>query len=139
MWQQFNSPILFQDFLSSNRLFWYIRDENIEVLFAALNITLNNITALSNSAYKHTMKTLHNNRSLLNYLPLVANVVELSRIEFDKLLMNLKTSSYVDMMIFLNHITLNWTCIFYYRIICVLYIYNLLISNFFMFFLSFLL
>jgi hypothetical protein len=125
VWQQFNSPILFQDFLSDDRLFRHIRDENIEVLFAALNITLNNITVLSNSVYKHTMKTLHNNRSLLNYLPLVANVVEPSRIEFSKLLINLKTSSYVDVMIFLNHIILNWTCMFYYRIICVLYMYNL--------------
>jgi hypothetical protein len=60
--------------------------ENIEVLFAVLNIILNNITVLSNLAYEYMMKTLHNNCSLLNYLSLIANIMELSRIEFDKLL-----------------------------------------------------
>ena len=104
IWQQFNSSDLFCNFLLGDRLFRHIRNDNIEVLFTALKILMDGITALSMEAYKHAIDILCNGQSLLNYPPLVT-IGEACKVEFSTPLLNLKTSSYIDMLVFLNHIT----------------------------------
>ena len=104
-WQQYNHPTSFGEFLDTDHLFRRIRDLNL--VKQQLDLTESMMNNALNDAYFHACTQVNNNSTLLHRPPLTGKV-PICGIEFQSPVFHLKTSKYVDMEKYLNHVYLKY-------------------------------
>ena len=104
LWQHWKSLGLFPEFLPSDHLFHHTRDWH-NVLSSVL-LTQQQFSSLLATASQHALTLLRNNVSFSSQSSIVENDQSPASIEFLSPLFHLKTSSYADMNLFLNHLSL---------------------------------
>jgi hypothetical protein len=105
MWQHWKSPNLYQSFGDSDHLFSHIRD--VQQSAKALVVNNDTLKFLCNIAFNHASQLSQNNISFSSH-PLLTVSNSPPQIQFLSPLFHLKTSTYADMHLFLNDITLKY-------------------------------
>lgn len=107
-WQRYNNPTLFGPFLDTDSLFLRsIRPHNQHTFIGNLVISSTDMYLALNSAFSHSRTLFLNQKSHFQY-PLPSTPVTPAQIFFHPPLFNLKTSTYIDMELYLNSIYLRF-------------------------------
>lgn len=103
-WQRWDYPSIYPPFLSSHHLFHHIRD--LSSTQKSLSLSTSMMFSSFNTAYSHAITQLNSKLTLLDRPP--DSLVTLPSISYQSPMFHLKTSTYVDMKVFLNKIYLKY-------------------------------